>query len=256
MIEVTAICAFHDNYIWAIVQKDTGQVAVVDPGDATPVQQFLQQHDYQLNAILITHHHPDHTGGIAALTRSDPVPVYGPKNEAIPGCSHAVSEGDRVTLANLKCSFDVIDIPGHTRGHIAYYSAPHLFCGDTLFAAGCGRIFEGNPQQMLHSLKKLAALTNDTQVYCAHEYTQANLNFATRIEPSNEVILQRLHHCQTLRASNQPTLPSTIGLEKTSNPFLRCHLPAVIAQAQKHCPDPIQSELEAFTFIREWKNRS
>ena len=228
---------------------------MVDPGDAAPVQAFLASERLDLCAILATHHHPDHVGGIAALVARRHVPVFGPKKEPIAAVTVAVAEGDAVTIPELDASFRVLDIPGHTRAHIAYYRPGVLFCGDTLFACGCGRLFEGTPQQMYDSLQKLAALPDDTRVYCGHEYTLANIRFARAVEPQNAALEEREARDGALRAAGQPTLPSTLAAERATNPFLRCRESAVAAAASTRSGTPLGDPVQVFVAIREWKNR-
>lgn len=221
---VTAVPAFTDNYIWTLLSPDRQRAAVVDPGDASPVLAFCQKAGATLTDILITHHHPDHVAGIPALKQVWPqVRVWGPARERIPGMEHPLQEGDTVELEHLPDHFDVLDIPGHTAGHIAYFhrEAGWLFCGDTLFAAGCGRLFEGTPEQMFASLQKLGALPPDTRVYCTHEYTQSNLRFAVVAEPGNDAVHARATAVGHLRERGDCTLPSSIALEWQTNPFLR-----------------------------------
>jgi hydroxyacylglutathione hydrolase len=222
-LHISAIPAFKDNYIWAI--HDDQHVAIVDPGDAVAVLNFLNQRQLTLTAILITHHHHDHVGGIAALLAHCAVPVYGPVLEAIPHLSNPLCEGQHIHLEALDADFQIFHLPGHTLGHIAYYGINSVFCGDTLFGCGCGRLFEGTAAQMLNSLSKLARLPAATAVYCAHEYTLSNITFALTLEPDNLALQQRHTRDSDLRAQQQPTLPSTIASELASNPFLRCHLP-------------------------------
>ncbi len=251
---IEPIPAFKDNYIWAL-RRDT-QLAIVDPGDAAPVFAYMQQRELTLTAILTTHHHADHVGGVAQLLAQHSVPVFGPKNEPIQVLTHAVSEGDELEIPQLDVRFRVIDVPGHTRAHIAYYGAGALFCGDTLFACGCGRLFEGTPAQMRTSLTKLRDLPDDTLVYCAHEYTLSNISFARMIDPNNAALIERERRDTGLRAANRPTLPSTLGEEKRTNPFLRWETPEIIQAAQQHLGAPAGSPDQVFAAIRDWKNRA
>jgi len=257
MLEVTPVSAFKDNYIWVL--RHARRVAVVDPGDAAPVLRHLEANALTLSAILVTHHHADHVGGIRELL-SDPrhkdVPVYGPKAESIPGMTNPLVDGDSVTIADLGLTLQVIDVPGHTRGHVAYYGAGLLFCGDTLFACGCGRLFEGTPEQMYGSLEKLLALPEDTKVFCAHEYTLANIEFARRVEPDNRALEERHAQERKLRQQGIPTLPSTLRRERATNPFLRCREPAVIESANKYLGARLADPAKVFAAIREWKNQS
>jgi len=236
---------------------------VVDPGEARPVQDYLAQEGLTLVAILATHHHPDHVGGIAELVAMKKVPVFGPKGEPIPELTHPVGQGDKVEIPGLAAaptalapSFDVLDIPGHTRAHVAYYGLGSLFCGDTLFACGCGRVFEGTAAQMLQSLTKLAALPDETKVYCGHEYTLANIKFARAVDPGNALLAAREERAQCLRDAGRPTLPSTLGEERATNPFLRCAEPAVVESANKYLGARASDPVRVFAAIREWKNKS
>jgi len=247
--------AFDDNYIWML--HDGQQALVVDPGDAQPVFDALQHEGVQLQAILVTHHHGDHTGGVAALRASTGATVYGPAREDIPGPLTALTGGQAVTALGLQ--FEVIDVPGHTAGHIAYVCAgmgghPLLFCGDTLFSAGCGRLFEGTPAQMLASLNRLAELPPDTRVCCTHEYTLSNLKFALEVDPDNTDLIAYSAHCHALRAQGQPTLPSSIALERKINPFLRSSEPALIAAARRFDAASVEQN-GAFATLRQWKNQ-
>mgnify|MGYP000126630862 CR=1 FL=1 len=251
-IQITPISAFTDNYIW-ILHRD-GHAAVVDPGDAQPVLQFLRDRQLQLAALLTTHHHADHTGGNLALLAHYPVPVYGPASENIPGITHPLHHGDVITLPELALDLSVIDVPGHTAGHIAYYGLNSVLCGDTLFAAGCGRLFEGTPAQMAASLDRLAQLPDDTAVYCAHEYTLANIAFALRVDRNNPALSRRARIEQGKRAAGMPTVPTSIGLEKATNPFLRCHTSALRAAAETWAGKPLPDAIAVFAALREMKN--
>lgn len=250
MITIRPIPAFNDNYIWHLQNGD--QHWVVDPGDAAPVKKALD--GAKLSGILLTHHHYDHTGGVASLVDDFDCPVYGPGS--IDGVTHPLTDGDQFTL--LQGDWEVIAVPGHTLDHIALIlhasDATHLFCGDTLFAAGCGRLFEGTPAQMHQSLTRLASLPKDTKVYCAHEYTLANLQFARAAEPGNSDITARLESDRATRDNDQPTLPSTIGRELATNPFLRTGSPEIRAQAAAHGASPDASAVEIFATLRQWKD--
>ncbi len=249
------LAAFTDNYIWVL--HDGARALVVDPGEASGVQAFLAQHRLTLNTILITHHHGDHTGGVAALREATGARVIGPLGEPMPEPLQRVADSETITVLGLR--FQVLAVPGHTAGHIAFYAdevdgAPLLFCGDTLFSAGCGRLFEGTPAQMLASLSRLAALPAATRVCCTHEYTLSNLRFAQAVEPDNAARTQHHKWCTSQREQNLPTLPSTIGLEQAINPFLRAHLPPLALAAQTHNPDCGNDPLAVFATLREWKN--
>ncbi|HUW37663.1 MAG TPA: hydroxyacylglutathione hydrolase [Rhodocyclaceae bacterium] len=257
-LDIVPIAAFSDNYIWLL--RRGRHAAVVDPGDAAPVLAHLEQHRLELAAILVTHHHGDHIGGIEALLAHSRVPVFGPAGEAIDEVDRQLKDGDRVELPELDTSFEVIAVPGHTRGHIAYYgrnpsACGVLFCGDTLFACGCGRVFEGTPQQMWRSLARIAALPPDTRIYCAHEYTQANIRFALAVEPDNAALRARAEAVARLRAAATPTVPSTLAEELATNPFLRWDAPAVIASAARAGGSEAEGPEAVFAAIREWKNK-
>ncbi|MDA8362535.1 MAG: hydroxyacylglutathione hydrolase [Gammaproteobacteria bacterium] len=253
MTAVLHVPAFEDNYIWLIC-SDTGNAAIVDPGDAAPVRAVLARLGLTPAAILCTHHHGDHIGGVDELVADTPVPVYGPARENIPGVTHPVSEGDVVSLAPLGLQLQVIDIPGHTAGHIAYHGAGMLFCGDTLFSAGCGRLFEGTAGQMFRSLQRLAALPPDTRVFCAHEYTEANLRFALAVDPDNAEARQYRDAVIALRRHDRPSLPSTIARERSVNPFLRSDQPRVRASVEAFAQRRLASDCEVFAALRRWKD--
>lgn len=256
MLQVSFARAFKDNYIWLIhAPGDRDLVVAVDPGQDAPVRAELAEHGLTLGAILATHHHHDHVGGIAGLRQQDEVPVFGPRNENIPGCDAPVGGGDTVRLESLGLTFRVLDIPGHTAGHIAFVGHGALFCGDTLFSAGCGRLFEGTPAQMVRSLASLAALPDDTRVYCGHEYTQANLRFALTVEPDNEAARDYSNRVAELRARAQCTLPSTMGLEKDVNPFLRCDQESIRAAVATRTGDPADDIIATFAGLRAWKDQ-
>ncbi|HUR41448.1 MAG TPA: hydroxyacylglutathione hydrolase [Verrucomicrobiae bacterium] len=251
---ITPIPAFEDNYLW-LLERSSHSV-IVDPGDAAAVERVLTQRRLRLDAILVTHHHFDHVGGIAALLRAHDVPVYGPATEAprIPGLTQALREGDRVALPTLGVELGVMEVPGHTLGHIAYVADAFVLCGDTLFSAGCGRLFEGTAAQLHGSLARLAALPAATRVYCTHEYTRSNLAFARAVEPGRAAVEAELRRIEALRAAGHPSLPSTIGHERDINPFLRCGDPAVVAAASRRAGRPVGPGLETFTALRQWKD--
>lgn len=251
MFDVIRIPAFRDNYIW-LLRKGAAAV-VVDPGDAPPVLEVLAREGLSLAAIVVTHHHADHQGGVSSLLAHFPCPVFGPAAESITGLTQPLRGGETIHIDALDSEFRVLAVPGHTLGHLAYYGAGCVFCGDTLFGAGCGRLFEGSPAQMLDSLERLAALPDDTAVYCAHEYTEANLRFALAVEPGNRRLQTRVDEVAVTRAKGLSTVPSTIALEKATNPFLRCGEPEVIASAQRSAGAG-SGPLAVFTALREWKN--
>lgn len=251
-MEIVPLKAFRDNYIWLL--RSGPKAAVVDPGDAAPVLAYLAAQDLQLAAVLLTHHHGDHVGGVPELAARTGAGVYGPADDGIAGIDVPLSEPQTLRLPDLKLEFAVLDVPGHTRGHIAYYGHGRLFCGDTLFGCGCGRLFEGTAQQMWQSLSKLAALPANTGVYCAHEYTQANMDFAFAVEPGNPALARREEAVAALRAAQQPSVPSTLAEELETNPFLRPHVPEVAAAASRFRGFQVKEAVEVFAALREWKN--
>jgi hydroxyacylglutathione hydrolase len=249
-LTITPLPAFADNYIWCLQRG--GEAVVVDPGDAAPVLAHLAAHALELAAILVTHHHADHQGGVAELLAQRAVPVYGPGNESITGCSNPLWGGEEITVLGLP--FTVMAVPGHTRGHLAYHGEGALFCGDTLFGAGCGKLFEGTARQLFDALQHFAALPDDTLMYCAHEYTASNLRFSVLLEPDNPDVAARVAATAAARAQGVPTVPSTLRLERLTNPFLRVQQPVVVAAACAHgakSADP----LAVFTLLRQWRDR-
>ena len=254
MIQISALPAFTDNYIWLLQDPQTQRVAVVDPGDAAPVLAWLKQNpQWSLSDILVTHHHHDHVGGVEQLKNLTGARVCGPANETIPARDVALQDNDRISV--LGRDFDVFAVPGHTLGHIAFYHPGVLLCGDTLFAAGCGRLFEGTPEQMHTSLERLAALPAETLVYCTHEYTQSNLKFAQAVEPHNDDIAKRVEHVNGLRARSEMTLPSNLALEKRTNPFLRTSETSVKEKADERNGRDNRSGAEVFASLRAWKDK-
>ncbi len=249
MFEILHIPAFKDNYIWLLVRD--GRAAVVDPGDAAPVIARLAALHLQLETILITHHHDDHQGGVEELVARWHPRVFGPAAESITGCTDPLSGGETIDV--LGQAFAVLAVGGHTRGHLAYYVPGAVFCGDTLFGAGCGRLFEGTPAQMSTSLDRLAALPDDTLIYCAHEYTEANLRFALAVEPDSAALHERVVRVVALRAQGLSSIPSTLHEEKATNPFLRCTEPAVIAAGLAHAAVD-REKVAIFAAIRAWRN--
>ncbi len=253
---VISIPAFGDNYIWLIQDRLARKAVIVDPGDADPVLEVLGKDGLEPVAILITHRHPDHVGGIGDLLDRYPgLPVYGPAGEKVAGMNRPLGEGDGVELEAVGAVFRVLDVPGHTSGHIAYYGAGVLFCGDTLFTAGCGRLFEGTPEQMSVSLAKIAALPRETLIYCAHEYTLDNIGFAKWVEPDNADLLQRERDTVGLREKGLPTVPATLDLELRTNPFLRVDIPQVVRAAENHAGRQLNNAAEVFGNLRAWKDR-
>ncbi|MET3106155.1 hydroxyacylglutathione hydrolase [Oxalobacteraceae bacterium GrIS 2.11] len=258
-IHIQQIPAFEDNYLWLI--HDSQNAIIVDPGDAVPVQAYLNHHNLKLCAILITHHHEDHIGGVAELLKQSPtpIPVFGPQSDLarIPTITQGLQDGSSITIEELGLQFQILEVPGHTRSHIAYYCSElaSLFCGDTLFAGGCGRLFEGTPEQMLTSLNKIAALPSATRIYCAHEYTLSNLRFAVEVEPGNAQLAERYRQVGLERAQGISTVPSQLITELQTNPFMRSGSPDIIHTLQsQHKLGSETDPVSVFTATREWKN--
>jgi hydroxyacylglutathione hydrolase len=252
MMEIHAVPAFKDNYIWVL--EDGRNAVAVDPGDERPVDAFLDRAGLSLTAVLATHHHADHVGGLVGLAKRWRCPTFGPASENVAGLDERLAEGDRISVPGLGLDFGVLDIPGHTAGHIAFAGEGLLFCGDTLFACGCGRLFEGTARQMVDSLGKLARLPEAMRIFCGHEYTLANIRFAEAVEPDNPRLKARKARESEKRARGEPTLPSTIAEELATNPFLRCSQPAVVAAAERHAGRRLPDPVDVFAEIREWKN--
>jgi hydroxyacylglutathione hydrolase len=254
MFNIAAISAFEDNYIWAM--HNEAHAVVVDPGDAEPVLSFLASHGLELTAILCTHRHHDHIGGIAKLCSVYNLPVYGRQHSKNPQISHDLKEGDQLKLDEFGLVFDIMEVPGHVDDHIAYYSANPgiLFCGDVLFGAGCGKNFEGPVEQLHRSLQRFSRLPENTLAYCAHEYTASNLGFAKVCDPDNPGVQERIEETQALREKNLSTVPFTISRELATNPFMRCNDPAVLRSLQKQGYE-VHDELSAFTALRDWRDR-
>lgn len=259
MVSIFPILALKDNYIWVIKNKENNQIIIVDPGEAKPVIEYLKKEKVNLSSILVTHHHFDHIGGIEEILnycekKQVKVSVYGPANEKIPHCSHPVCEGDLLRWEKFGLELIVLSIPGHTRNHVAFFGNDSVFCGDTLFTGGCGRIFEGSAKQLFKSLLHLSALPDHTQIYCGHEYTEANLRFANAVEPENKSLIERIKRTTYLRNQNIPTVPSSLKLEKQTNPFLRCHLPQIKLKIEQQFGQPFSDSLSVFVALRQWKN--
>ena len=252
--QIIPLRAFSDNYIWTL--RDDTHAIVVDPGDAAPVLAYLAAEKLQLAAIIITHHHNDHIGGVKTLIAGRDIPVYGPHDERVPDATQRLRDGESITLPHFNIALTVLEVPGHTRSHIAYFSKEHdiLFCGDTLFAAGCGKLFEGTPAQMHDSLGKFMRLPDTMRVYCTHEYTLSNLRFARAAEPANQALMDWEARAKALREVDVPTVPTTIALERATNPFVRCAEPDIVASASQRAGKALSSPAELLGAIREWKN--
>ena len=255
-LDVRPVRAFADNYIWLIeAPRTANRLVAVDPGDADPVIVEVERRGASLAAILLTHHHPDHVGGVPDLLGQGAVPVIGPDDARIAQCTRTVRDGERCELPELGLSFEILQVPGHTVSHIAFWGHGALFCGDTLFSAGCGRMFEGTPTQMNASLTKLRRLPPDTRVFCGHEYTAANLRFALTVDPGNRAALEYQDRVARVRAKGDPSLPSTMALENQVNPFLRCDDPIVLKAAEAHAGKSLKEPADVFGVLRAWKDQ-
>tara|TARA_B100000029_G_scaffold51191_1_gene46564 strand:- start:109 stop:879 length:771 start_codon:yes stop_codon:yes gene_type:complete len=254
MIEIIPVTALKDNYIWLLENKINQSTVIVDPSEHEPVLKIIKTKGLNPVAILITHHHWDHVGGISGLVNEYEIPVYTPKKEVVTGSTNPVCEGDIINVPELELKIRVLDVPGHTSGAIAYYSEKMIFSGDTLFTGGCGRLFEGTPAEMYHSLTKIKELPDHTHIYCGHEYTVSNLKFASIVEENNESIQERLDISEQMRRSNQPAVPASLEIEKRTNPFLRCEEESVINAASERAGRKLDNPVEVFATIRNWKD--
>ena len=255
MLRIHTVPSLSDNYIWLIQAESSNDVIVIDPGDEKPVINYLSQQKLNPVAVLITHQHWDHVDGIRPFLNYFDVPVYGPKNELIPARTHALTEQSNLTVHSDFPAINVLDIPGHTAGHIAYQLGTALFCGDTLFSAGCGRLLGGTAEQLFASLQRICQLPEDTLLYCGHEYTEANLQFARAVEPNNRAVETRISEVAALRQANRATLPTTLITELAINPFLRCGEPEVIQSASRYAGHELITALDVFRALRLWKDR-
>jgi hydroxyacylglutathione hydrolase len=255
MPQPIAIPALSDNYVWLIRADQGSACAIIDPGEAAPVIEAIRREGLEPVAVLITHHHHDHIGGLKEIRAAWPdIPVYGPADEPVDGVTEPLVEGARVELDAVGVDFDVIATPGHTLGHIVYHGGGLLICGDTLFAGGCGRVFEGTNDQMHASIERLAAMRRQTICCCGHEYTLANLEFARAVEPDNKALETRQRECRKLRDEGRPTVPFDLGGELRTNPFMRCHEPTVHQAAEAHAGRGLETPAEVFAVLRDWKN--
>lgn len=254
-MQLTAIPSYQTNYIWLIRDTDTHTAWVVDPGDERPVVEYLTAHSLKLSGILITHKHWDHVNGLPGLTARYSVPVYGPHNAPVREIDHRVGEGDIIDLGYIR--FEVLETPGHTDDHIVYYSEQQkmLFCGDTVFSAGCGRLFDGTLESMYQSIMRIRSLPDETAIYCAHEYTVQNVEFALAVEPANDALVSYSHWCRRELQQRRPTLPTSVHLEKQINPFMRCDVDGVQNMAARRVNGVTGKPFETFKVLREWKNR-
>ncbi|MGJ8681498.1 hydroxyacylglutathione hydrolase [Paraglaciecola sp.] len=252
-LQVFAIKAFNDNYIWCVHNQEF--CIVVDPGDAGPVLEFCHTHNLTLCGVLITHHHWDHTDGLDSLIRINPqLSIYGPNSHKISQVTQTLVEGQSLNIRQLDLNLSILEVPGHTLDHIAYYSEVGLFCGDTLFSVGCGRLFEGSPEQMFNSLSKLNELPAQTKIYCTHEYTLANITFAQAVEPNNKDLAAYKLWAEKQRQQGQATLPSSLANELAVNPFLRCNQTEVVQGVEQNANQKLNSEQDVFTALRKWKD--
>lgn len=256
MLEIIPLPALknHYNYIWLLQNKANRHIAIVDPGEAGPLLTLIDKENLIPSAILITHHHWDHVNGIADIKTKYDIPVYTPKTESVAESTHPVGEGDIVSLPELDLAFSLLDVPGHTAGAIAYYADGMVFSGDTLFAAGCGRMFEGTPVQMHASLSRFKNLPDDTLLYCGHEYTVNNLEFALNVEPDNPTIQARLKAARQLRSEDKATVPVKMLLEKETNPFLRCNEDSIVQAVETYSGKTLNTAAEVFAELRHWKD--
>jgi hydroxyacylglutathione hydrolase len=254
MLRVWPVPVFSDNYVWVLEREGSDEVAVVDPGDGSPVIEAVLDRGLRIAAVLLTHHHHDHVGGLAGVIRQFHPAVFGSGGDGVPGLDRPLEDGGTAALPFLDIDLDVVALPGHTSRHLGYVGEKIAFVGDTLFAGGCGRVFEGTTDQMHDSLSRLASLVPETKAYCAHEYTVVNLRFGLLVEPGNESMSERLAAAETARAAGQPTVPSTIGYELETNVFLRCSEPGVVAAAEEHAQRDLSPGAEVFGVIRGWKD--